>query len=392
MGGQGFDGGGAEVHATEPSIDPGEVAQVADERGRIVERTIKQFRGIGAAVHAAERTPARPVAHGRLHLMPIVLRRLVPLAFALLLLAALAPGTSAASTHAFPVQSLGNRGSDVRAIQGLLRAHGATIAVDGIFGTTTKDAVKAFQAANGLSVDGHRPRSRPGRSSSSPSDPATPARRSRPPSASSTTSASAGLSVNGLYDTATRKAVHRLPEAHRDDAERQHRAGHLAEPRLALRLPGVQRGQEPVRLQRRQRQGELGDGRGDRPARGGGDGVRGAGPTGGSSVGDGGYEHGGNIPGHQTHERGLDIDIRPIRDNEDQCTWGTNWRFASYDRSATRALIKIIRATAPGHVKLIYFNDPVLIREGLTTLVRGHDDHLHIRYCERYYPVALYRC
>ena len=40
------------------------------------------------------------------------------------------------------------------------------------------------------------------------------------------------------------------------------------------------------------------------------------------SVGDVGYEHGGNIPGHQTHERGLDVDIRPIRNDEDQCTLG----------------------------------------------------------------------
>ena len=78
----------------------------------------------------------------------------------------------------------------------------------------------------------------------------------------------------------------------------------------------------------------------------------------------------GTSPLHQTHEVGLDVDVRPIRDNENQCTWGTNWRFASYDRTATRALIKAIRAAAPGHVKLIYFNDPVLIREGLTTLVQ----------------------
>ena len=46
----------------------------------------------------------------------------------------------------------------------------------------------------------------------------------------------------------------------------------------------------------------------------------------------------------------------------------------------------------PGHVKLIYFNDPVLIREGLTTWYSGHDDHLHIRYCEPSYPIARYRC
>ena len=44
--------------------------------------------------------------------------------------------------------------ADVKAIQGLLRARGATIAVDGIFGTTTRDAVKVFQAANGLTANG----------------------------------------------------------------------------------------------------------------------------------------------------------------------------------------------------------------------------------------------
>ena len=83
-------------------------------------------------------------------------RRLLPIAFALLALAAMAPGTAAAglSTAAFPNQSLGNRGADVRAIQGLLRAHGSTIAVDGIFGATTRDAVKAFQTSKGLSATG----------------------------------------------------------------------------------------------------------------------------------------------------------------------------------------------------------------------------------------------
>ena len=79
--------------------------------------------------------------------------------------------------------------------------------------------------------------------------------------------------------------------------------------------------------------------------------------------------------------------LRPIRDERNQCTCGTNWRFASYDRAATRTLIKAIRAAAPGHVKLIYFNDPVLIGEGLTRWFAGHDDHLHVRYCEKSYPV-----
>jgi hypothetical protein len=56
------------------------------------------------------------------------------------------------------------------------------------------------------------------------------------------------------------------------------------------------------------------------------------------------------------------------------------------------AFIREIRAAAPGHIKVIYFNDPVLIGEGLTTRVSGHDDHLHVRYCEAWHPVTAYRC
>ena len=44
------------------------------------------------------------------------------------------------------------------------------------------------------------------------------------------------------------------------------------------------------------------------------------------------------------------------------------------------------------HIKVIYFNDPVLIREGLTRWYTGHDDHVHVRFCERVYPLATYDC
>ena len=43
-------------------------------------------------------------------------------------------------------------------------------------------------------------------------------------------------------------------------------------------------------------------------------------------------------------------------------------------------------------MKLIYFNDPVLIREGLTRRFTGHDDHLHVRFCEAWHVDPLYRC
>jgi hypothetical protein len=110
------------------------------------------------------------------------------------------------------------------------------------------------------------------------------------------------------------------------------------------------------------------------------------------AIGDVSFEHGGDMPGHQTHERGLDVDVRIMRRDERQCQWGGNYRMAVYDRTATRAFIKAVRAAAPGHIKVIYFNDPVLIREGLTRWYAGHDDHLHVRFCERVYPLAMYDC
>ena len=32
------------------------------------------------------------------------------------------------------------------------------------------------------------------------------------------------------------------------------------------------------------------------------------------------------------------------------------------------------------------------LTEALTHWHSGHDDHLHIRYCERVYPIAAYDC
>ena len=110
------------------------------------------------------------------------------------------------------------------------------------------------------------------------------------------------------------------------------------------------------------------------------------------AVGDVSYEHGGDHPEHRSHEVGLDADIRMMRKANDQCSIGSNWRLASYDRTATRALVKAIRAATPGHVKWIFFNDPVLISEGLTTHLDGHDDHLHIHLCEAEHPDPDYRC
>ena len=49
---------------------------------------------------------------------------------------------------------LGSRGDEVRELQTLLVRAGIAVTVDGDYGPATRDAVKAFQAANGLSADG----------------------------------------------------------------------------------------------------------------------------------------------------------------------------------------------------------------------------------------------
>ncbi len=88
-------------------------------------------------------------------------------------------------------------------------------------------------------------------------------------------------------------------------------------------------------------------------------------------MGDASHEHGGDIAGHQTHEVGLDIDIRPMRTPATSARWGVDYRWSTYDRAATRDLVKAIRATAPGHVKLIYFNDPCSSARGWSAGTRG---------------------
>ncbi|HEX6287720.1 MAG TPA: peptidoglycan-binding protein [Herpetosiphonaceae bacterium] len=54
----------------------------------------------------------------------------------------------------WPVLRNGDSGVDVKGAQYLLRQRGYSIAADGIFGPATESAVRSFQSANGLVVDG----------------------------------------------------------------------------------------------------------------------------------------------------------------------------------------------------------------------------------------------
>jgi hypothetical protein len=320
--------------------------------------------------------------------MPPVVRRLLPLAAAVFLLAVSTSGVSAA-TRAFPTQSLGDRGGDVRAIQGLLRHRGFPVAVDGIFGVTTREQVVAFQLTNGLPASGIV----------WPSVWAKLIVSLGPGSTGEAVKAVqrllnekrfAGIPVSGIVDAVTTRAIKTFqshmamtPHGLVGPTTWRYLIWHYDYPGFnGTTLCDYSDGYGKANWGTASGIGLLEAG-----AAGFGTSVRG-----GVAVGDVGLEHGGDIGGHQTHEVGLDVDVRPIRVNRNQCSFGTDWRTSSYDRAATRILVNAFMAAAAGHVKLIYFNDPVLIAEGLTTRYPNHDDHLHVRYCEVSHPLAAYRC
>lgn len=345
---------------------------------------------------AAARPPSRPRDQQRRR-GPAGVRVLLAAAAGLVALvgaagpaAALVPGVN------WPVQSLGDRGTDVLTIQRMLRvrlaaepAGTAVPAVDGLFGSSTVASVKAWQTKRGLIVTGIvdgpswaalvvpvkagdtgeavlalQVELREKRRATMAVDGAFGA----------TTTAAVvsfqkhmGLTANGLVNAATWRALvghfelPRFSSTQLCDYSVGNGAANWGMAEAVDTLEAVGRSMVA-----------LGYGR--------------------VAVGDVSLEHPGDIPGHVSHERGLDVDVRPLRKANDQCTWGSRWSYTTYDRAATRAMIKKFRALAPGHIKLIYFNDPVLIREGLTTWYSGHDNHVHVRFCEKIHPIAAYDC
>ena len=312
-------------------------------------------------------------------------------------LAGPAPVAAAVGGVAWPVQSLGDRGTDVLAIQRLLRARLAADdpsaplpPANSVFGSTTATAIRAFQASRGLAATGIVDATTWGKLITSLSlgsvgeavlalqvqlvekrRVALPIDGTFGPSTADAVTAfqrHMGLPQTGIVNTAVWRAL----------------AWHYELPRFdATSLCDYSVGNGPANwgtaeaIDTTEAVGrtivKLGYGR--------------------VAVGDVSREHGGDIAGHESHERGLDVDVRPMRRANDQCAiGGTRWSSAAYDRTATRALIKKFRAISPGHIKLIYFNDPVLIREGLTRWYSGHEDHLHVRFCEKSHPLLAYDC
>src|SRR5438477_435893 len=83
---------------------------------------------------------------------------------------------------------------------------------------------------------------------------------------------------------------------------------------------------------------------------------------------------GSGFPPHHQHQRGVEADMRPLsKDGQDlHLTFSS----AEYSRELTREFVQLLRSNARIH--RVFFNDPQLMAESLTSHAAGHDDHLHL--------------
>lgn len=93
------------------------------------------------------------------------------------------------------------------------------------------------------------------------------------------------------------------------------------------------------------------------------------------TVNDVSLPRGGDTPDHGGHETGMACDLRLPRLDGTAPGSTRHTSTGLYDQAATRAMLQALRAQSL--VRTIYFNDPVLIGEGLCTRKGGHDDHIH---------------
>jgi peptidoglycan hydrolase-like protein with peptidoglycan-binding domain len=277
----------------------------------------------------------------------------------------------------FHTLSTGNRGVDVTALQYLLNARGHAVGVDGAFGSGTRSAVVAFQRSKGLTADGI-------------AGPATwgalvvTVRQGNSGNAVKAVQAllnkkrGSGLAVDGAFGAGTASAV-RTFQSHAGISSDgvvgpttwKNLVWHYAAPSWSRICDQNPDGNTSANWGVASSIGQLEAAAAAFAATG----------QGKVPLGDISWEHGGDIPGHASHETGLDVDIWPIRTDSAQCSAGRiTWQSSTYDRAATRQLVQQIRAKASGQIALIYFNDPTLINEGLTSSYPNHDNHLHIRY------------
>lgn len=94
-------------------------------------------------------------------------------------------------------------------------------------------------------------------------------------------------------------------------------------------------------------------------------------------IGDISNKDGSPFGGHASHQNGVDVDIRPMRNDKKEA--GVNYKSNKYSQTLTQDLAKEINKDQ--NVKFTLFNDPNIKgvkpdKEG----VHVHDNHSHIRF------------
>jgi Putative peptidoglycan binding domain/Penicillin-insensitive murein endopeptidase len=84
---------------------------------------------------------------------------------------------------------------------------------------------------------------------------------------------------------------------------------------------------------------------------------------------------GGPMHGHKSHRQGIDVDIRPVRNDNKQGP--ITFRSSAYAQDLTQQLVDLIRVNGILRVQFIFFNDSAI--NGVQHWP-NHDDHLHIRF------------
>lgn len=289
----------------------------------------------------------------------------------------------------YPTLDRGDRGTDVKALQYLLRYHSYSPgSIDGVFGGGTDSAVRAFQSAKGLTVDGIVGEATWGKLIVTVRDSSPISDAVRAVQLMLNEKRFAGLTIDGDFGPATLSAV----RAFQSDVSIgvdgvvgpttwKNLIWHYERPLISSSTNLCSHGQWGDQWGTGAMVGSL-ERAGQYFA------SQGAGRI---HTRDISREHGGDIPDHSSHELGLDVDLRPIRTDGGQCNYTTTWQSSTYSRSRTRELIRDL--IDGGNVKYIFFNDPTLINEFPQVIyVSNHDDHLHVRYCERGHPDSRYRC
>lgn len=94
-------------------------------------------------------------------------------------------------------------------------------------------------------------------------------------------------------------------------------------------------------------------------------------------IGDISKKGGGKISGHASHQKGVDVDVRPLRaDGQEK---PTKIQDSAYSQELTGKLIEVFRKNGVTNITHIFFNDPALRKHPVQPWP-NHDNHLHVRF------------